>query len=78
MAGLDSIVVLDDEVQEVAPPKDTSGDVHEEAETESEPVALPPKQKRRLKKKTEKEADSEDVATGKELVVAPQPPVVPK
>ncbi|GAB2265906.1 hypothetical protein Dimus_037853 [Dionaea muscipula] len=78
MAGLDSIVLLDDEVQEVAPPTDTPEEVGAE-KTESGPVASPPTKKRTLKKKAdEKEAESTEVATGKELIVAPQQPVAKK
>ncbi|GAB2292945.1 hypothetical protein Dimus_038229 [Dionaea muscipula] len=74
MAGLDSIMTLDDEVQEVAPHKDTSGDVESE-KAEAEPVASSPKRKRTLKKKGEQEAEAEVVATGKEVGLAPQPSV---
>ncbi|GAB2285818.1 hypothetical protein Dimus_020257 [Dionaea muscipula] len=79
LARLDTIVVSDDEVQEVAPSHDTAEGASEKvADDETEAVASPPKQKRRLKKKAEKEADSEDLATGREIIVAPQPPVAPK
>ncbi|GAB2266082.1 hypothetical protein Dimus_037863 [Dionaea muscipula] len=78
MAGLDSIVLLDEEVQEVAPPTGTPEEVGAE-KTESGPVASPPTKKRTLKKKAdEKEAESTEVATGKELILAPQQPVAKK
>ncbi|GAB2292293.1 hypothetical protein Dimus_026541 [Dionaea muscipula] len=81
LTRLDTIVVSDDEVQEVAPAKDAAEDAPEKvAEVESEAVASSPKQKKRRLKKAEKEAaaESETVAEGRELVVAPQPPVAPK
>ncbi|GAB2294550.1 hypothetical protein Dimus_028756 [Dionaea muscipula] len=81
LAGLDSIVVSDDEVQEGAPSKDTAEDAPEKvAEVESETVVSPPKQMKRRLKKAEKEAsaETEAVEEGRELVVAPQPPVAPK
>ncbi|GAB2279127.1 hypothetical protein Dimus_013782 [Dionaea muscipula] len=74
LARLDTIVVSDDEVQEMAPPQETAEGASEKVvEDEPEAVASPPKQKRRRLKKAEKEESH-----GRELALAPQPPAVKK
>ncbi|GAB2273042.1 hypothetical protein Dimus_039008 [Dionaea muscipula] len=84
LTGLDTIVISDDEVQEVAPPPETVEVAEHMVEVETETVASPPKQKKRRLRNGGKAvvatADDDEEGQGKKIVMAPEadPPAAPK